>query len=110
MSTPPSEFTNMTELIDYLAALEKRVTSLETENQILRSSVSSADPGVSLQKARIVDIVNGTLPHTGLLSDSFLYRAFTVWGHYFVAQLIIGLGLGLIYFIGFMLLAFSGGR
>jgi hypothetical protein len=31
------------------------------------------------------------LPKTGLISSSFFQRAFTVWGHYFVAQFIIGI-------------------
>lgn len=30
------------------------------------------------------------VPETGILSDNFLKRAFFVWGHYFVANLIIG--------------------
>jgi hypothetical protein len=39
------------------------------------------------------------LPKTGLLSPSFIQRAFTVWGHYFVAQLIISIPIVCIYFI-----------
>lgn len=30
---------------------------------------------------------------SGMMSSSFMTRAFSVWGHYFVAQLIIGLGI-----------------
>lgn len=30
------------------------------------------------------------VPDTGIISNNFLKRAFVVWGHYFVANLIIG--------------------
>ena len=35
------------------------------------------------------------IPQTSLLSPNFLARAFTVWGHYFVANLLIGLAIAL---------------
>lgn len=34
---------------------------------------------------------NRTLPDLGILSRNFLTRAFSVWGLYFVAQLLIGI-------------------
>jgi len=43
------------------------------------------------------------LPKTGLLSPSFIHRAFTVWGLYFVAQLIISVPIVCIYVIITML-------
>jgi len=33
------------------------------------------------------------VPKTMILDDNFLKRAFAIWGHYFVANLIIGLAL-----------------
>jgi len=49
------------------------------------------------------------LPSTNILSDSFLSRAFAVWGHYFVAQLIIGLCLLSVYAVAiFLTLSFVG--
>jgi hypothetical protein len=36
------------------------------------------------------------LPETGLLSHRFMKRAFTVWGHNFVIQLIISLVVGIL--------------
>ncbi|KPL20365.1 MAG: hypothetical protein AMJ93_12095 [Anaerolineae bacterium SM23_84] len=47
--------------------------------------------------------LEGQLPNTKLLSPNFLTRAFTVWAHYFVANLIIAIP---IIFIGLIL---SGG-
>ena len=35
------------------------------------------------------------LPKTALLSPNYLARAFAVWGHYFVANLIIGLAISI---------------
>jgi hypothetical protein len=53
------------------------------------------------------DILMGThLPATSLLSDSFLRRAFTVFGHYFVASLIIAIP---IWIIGLIAAFVSGG-
>lgn len=58
---------------EYIAYLEQRVTSLEAR-----------------------------LPQTKLVSPNFLSRAFAVWGHYFVAQLIIGL----VVFVVMLILSF----
>ena len=35
--------------------------------------------------------VEKRLPATNMVSDTFLRRAFTVWGHYFVANFLIGI-------------------
>lgn len=42
------------------------------------------------------------LPNTSLLSDKFLTRAFTVWGHVFVAQLLIALPIYLLVVLGLL--------
>ncbi len=34
--------------------------------------------------------MNHQLPNSWLFSENFLKRAFAIWGHYFVANLIIG--------------------
>ncbi len=45
-------------------------------------------------------------PESWLYSDSFLKRAFAIWGHYFVANMIIG---AVIFAVAFMfVLAFAG--
>jgi hypothetical protein len=84
----PPQFNNMNELISYLAKLEDRVTTLERQNQSINRYITElgGDAGKML-------------PKTGLISSSFIQRAFTVWGHYFVAQLIIGIPIFCIYMI-----------
>jgi hypothetical protein len=74
------QFNNMNELTSYLDAVENRVKTLESQNESLTYTITELR-GEAKQ----------VLPKTGLLSSSFFKRAFTVWGHYFVAQLIIGL-------------------
>ena len=52
--------------------------------------------------------LEGKLPRTSLLDGNFLKRAFTIWGHYFVANLIIGAGVAAIVIFFMILMAFSG--
>lgn len=56
----------------YIQSLENRIARLE--EQISRFKVSQPQ-----------------LPDTALVNQSFLKRAFAVWGHYFVAQLLIAI-------------------
>jgi hypothetical protein len=84
----PPQFNNMNELIGYLGALEDRVKTLESQNESLKQYLTGLEGDA--KKA---------LPKTGLLSTSFFYRAFTVWGHYFVAQFIISIPIACIYFV-----------
>ena len=91
------QFNNMNELIGYLGALEDRVKTLEGQNESLNQYIT--DLGGDAKKM---------LPKTGLLSTSFMQRAFTVWGHYFVAQLIIGLIMFIITFVLGIVLGGSG--
>jgi hypothetical protein len=83
-----AQFNNMNELTSYLEAMENRVKELESQNESLRRYVT----GMGGDAAKM-------LPKTGLLSPSFIQRAFTVWGHYFVAQLIISIPFVCIYII-----------
>jgi hypothetical protein len=78
-------FNNMNELTSYLDAMENRVKALEGQNEYLHRSISQL--GEDAPKK---------LPETGLLSHNFFKRAFTVWGHNFVVQLIIGLVVGIV--------------
>lgn len=61
----------------YILALEKRIMYLEVENERLYQAIK--------------DVPEFILPNTQIISPDFLRRAFAIWGHYFVAQLIIGL-------------------
>ena len=74
------QFNSMNELTSYLEAVENRVKTLEGQNEFLSHAITEL--GGEENKA---------LPKTNLLSKKFFVRAFTVWGHYFVAQLLIGL-------------------
>ena len=94
----PPQFNNMNDLTVYLTALEDRVRALESQNESLKRYVT--DLGGDAQKM---------LPKTSLLSPSFIQRAFAVWGHYFVAQLIIGIPIACIYFaIVYLMLSQNG--
>jgi hypothetical protein len=70
----------MNELTSYLDAVENRVKTLESQNESLTYTITELR-GEAKQ----------VLPKTGLLSKRFFARAFTVWGHYFVAQFLIAL-------------------
>lgn len=61
---------------------------------------------VAYLEQRIVAL-EARLPQTKLVSPSFMSRAFAVWGHMFVAQLIIGAIVAVISFI--LSLLFAGG-
>jgi hypothetical protein len=90
-------FRNMNELLDYLARLEQRLTALETENTGLKESLELTRKNSLL----LLDQESEKLPNSMLLSNSFLTRAFAVWGHYFVAQLIISIPIIICYLIFF---------
>ena len=83
---PAPSFRNMNELTDYLTEMETRLVTLESQNTALRNALSQVKHRAEAQTFK----TERGLPETGLVSDSFFIRAFTVWGHYFVAQLIIG--------------------
>lgn len=96
-SSQRQSFRNMNELTAYLSGLENRLAELETENGALRNTLDQ----VRKQAASVAFKTERGLPETGLVSDSFFVRAFTVWGHYFVAQLIIAIPLTICYLIFF---------
>jgi hypothetical protein len=82
------QFNNMNELTGYLEAMENRVKTLEGQNASLSHALTEL--GGDDKEA---------LPKTNLLSRKFLARAFTVWGHYFVAQLLISLAVACIFLV-----------
>lgn len=41
-------------------------------------------------------VLAGRVPKTMILDDNFLKRAFAIWGHYFVSNLIIGLAIAFV--------------
>jgi hypothetical protein len=86
---------------EYVFALEKRLIALEFELKQLEESAASST-------RRINDTIS-RIPDSALISPNFLSRAFTVWGHYFVAQLLIAIP---IYILFALLIGLSlwGGR
>jgi len=85
----------MNELTTYLSDMDARLATLESENKVLRNALGQVRHNTA---ARTFKTERG-LPDTGLLSDSFWVRAFSVWGHHIVAQLIISIPLVICYFI-----------
>lgn len=85
MASQPLKFNNLNDLVSYLGKLENRITMLENENRELREQVE----GMAGENQSLVTFIRETIPKTSLFSKSFMARAFTVWGHYFVAQLLI---------------------
>lgn len=83
------------ELYEKIHALEAQVNALDKQvrqqDTLIRSFKSAAEG----------------LPLTNLLSHNFLIRAFAVWGHYFVAQLIIVIVLWVASFCMSLLMASS---
>jgi hypothetical protein len=90
VSMLPTQFKSQGDLMSYLSTLEKRVNSLENENRSLKEVIND----MSHESAELSRNSNLDLPSTNLLSNNFIARAFAVWGHYFVAQLIISVIVG----------------
>jgi hypothetical protein len=78
--SPSSSLGNSAE---YVTTLESRIVQLEEQISKFEKQISSQQTSISNVSQR--------LPNTDLLSPSFLRRAFTVWGHMFVAQLLIAI-------------------
>jgi hypothetical protein len=76
---------------EYVFALEKRIMFLESQLPSLARALADASNRPRPEGPR--------LPNTALVSPHFITRAFTVWGHFLVAQLIIALPLYLIIFL-----------
>lgn len=88
------QFKNMNELVEYLGTLEERITTLEAEN----NNLQAIQPRSQIDGNVITKYVSHFIPQTNLFSTGFLTRAFAVWGHFFVANLIVGTIGGAIYF------------
>ena len=88
---------NLTDLNDYLMVLETRVAELENEDRMIKTVINEVNHDLQRTKQPTIP-----LPSTGLLSHNFFTRAFTVFGHYSVASLIIGLIFFFIYFALFV--------
>ena len=90
----PPQFKSMNDLVTYLGNLEERLRNLETENENLRVLASRQD---NLDESAVERVVLEYFPSTNLIDPNFLKRAFAVWGHFFVANLIVGIIVGIAY-------------
>jgi hypothetical protein len=86
---------DLSELSEYIDNQDKKIAALETKIKEIIVAVNNSNTEVS----DILKFCDDHIPNTGILSQNFLQRAFSVWGHYFVAQLIIGCILGIVYLI-----------
>ncbi|RPJ24577.1 MAG: hypothetical protein EHM33_17390 [Chloroflexi bacterium] len=100
------QFKSMNELVGYLGRLEERLKFLEEENQKLRAAPVPASTS-SVDEHTIAKYVASFLPLTNIVHPSFLKRAFAIWGHFFVANLIISLPFTILYFC-LLTLLFNG--
>jgi len=76
---------------EYIFALEKRIMILEEE---LRRLYDALNQAITLSNSAF-----GKIPNSAIVSPSFLSRAFAVWGHYFIAQLLIAIPIYCIIFL-----------
>jgi hypothetical protein len=81
------QFNSMDELVAYLGTLDERLRSLETENLSLKLQNETLNNYMK----EMGSVSQKMLPKTNLINPKFLRRAFTVWGHSFVAGLIISI-------------------
>jgi len=89
------QFQNMNDLVNYLDFVESRVEGLEGQVETLKMKNETLDNYIK----NLSGDAGKILPKTGLISPGFIQRAFTVWSHYFVAQLIISVPIVCIYLI-----------
>ncbi|BAJ62552.1 hypothetical protein [Anaerolinea thermophila] len=80
-----NQLKNVNELVEYLNDLEAKIRVLEDENTALRSAMEE----VSNSNRNVLNLLRQEWPRTGLVSRSFWIRALTVYGHFFVIQLIV---------------------
>jgi hypothetical protein len=86
-----TQFKSMNELVDYMNQVEHRISVLETENDTLRTQLHTIDT----RSLDVIAFVKENWPQTGLTSNSWWIRALTVYGYFFVINLIITVVLGI---------------
>jgi len=92
------QFKNMSELVEYLGNLEERLKKLEIENENLQAIASPRETVREIVNEEAIErVVLDYLPDTKLIHPSFLKRSFAVWGHFFVANLIISIFFFILY-------------
>jgi hypothetical protein len=102
-STPQSALPTMRtvkDLVNTLARMNKKLIEMEAENNELRQELDK-----KVAKREVVQMISKIdalgLPKNGLFSDSFLIRALSIYGHWFVINIVISIIMGIISFILF---------
>ncbi len=90
------QFKSMNELVQYLGTLEERVKCLEEENRQLRLAPPPTASS-NVDERTVAKYVASFLPLTNIVHPNFWKRAFAVWGHFFVANLIISIPFVILY-------------
>jgi hypothetical protein len=93
----PFEFKSMNDLVAYLRDLEARLAASEQANAELSTKLQEADK----RSLDVIGFVRENWPQTGLVSKSWWVRAFSVYGYFFVINLIISIILTIFSFLIF---------
>jgi hypothetical protein len=97
-SLPPMR--NVKDLVTVLGQMHKKITALEAENAALK-----AELGKTATKRDVVQMISKVetlnLPKHGLFSDSFIVRSVSIYGHWFVANLVVSIVFGFLWFLLF---------
>lgn len=97
-SLPPMR--NVKDLVTVLGQMYTRMAILEAENAALRADLEkTATKRDVVQMIAKVETLN--LPKSGLFSDSFIVRAVSIYGHWFVVNLIVSIIFGFLWFLLF---------
>ena len=95
MPISANQFKNMNELIQYLNDLEQRINILEEQNLALRTSMEELNG----KNRELVEFLKDSWPKTSLFNSNFWVRAWTIFGHNLVIQLIIGVFILILYLV-----------
>jgi hypothetical protein len=95
MPISANQFKNMNELIQYLNDLEQRINIVEEQNLALRTSMEELNG----KNRELVEFLKDSWPKTSLFHRSFWVRAWTIFGHNLVIQLIIGVFFFILYLV-----------
>jgi septal ring factor EnvC (AmiA/AmiB activator) len=90
----------ITDLETQASQAQDKVTSLETNLGLRLTELGRQSVSAQRELMRQIEVVEGErLPKTMLLSDNFLLRCLTIYGHILVISLVIGLFFGCLGFV-----------
>jgi hypothetical protein len=99
-SSPLPPMRNVKDLVTVLGQMHKKITALEAENAALKDELKNAATKRDVvQMIAKVETLN--LPRHGLFSDSFIVRSVSIYGHWFVANLVVSIVFSLLWFLLF---------